>query len=237
MMDRTYDRVAVQRMPSKDGRSHTIAPSLRDVFDRISPVDTRVRVEPQKPIYSSGDEDESMYLIEAGQVKISMSSASGQDCVLAIYTTGDIFGESCFHTRKRVETATAMQPTVVRRIHRREFLQEVEKGRGTELLLRHLATRIAERQSSVFELVTLPSEKRLAKVLLNVAQKLGTQDGPYMRLDQKISHEDLSQMVGTTRPRITAFIQKFRTLGLIETSGRSLSVHMVKTREFAERDL
>lgn len=224
-------------MPThNDGRAH-LAPSLREVFDRAALADTRVRVDAQTPIYANGDEDESMYLIESGQVKLSMSSAAGKDCLLAIYTAGDVFGESCFTaSAKRFETATAMQPTVVRRASRRDFLAAVERTRATEALVAHLAKRIAERQTAVFDLVTMPSERRLAKVLLDVAEKLGTPEGPYLRLDQKISHEELSQIVGTTRPRITAFMQRFRERGLIVTLGRATSVHREKTREFAEAD-
>ncbi|MGZ8730178.1 MAG: Crp/Fnr family transcriptional regulator [Thermoanaerobaculia bacterium] len=224
-------------MPThNDGRAH-LAPSLREVFDRASLADTRMRVDAQAPIYANGDEDESMYLIESGQVKLSMSSAAGKDCLLAVYTAGDVFGESCFTaSTKRFETATAMQPTVVRRASRRDFLAAVERTRATEVLLAHLAKRIAERQTAVFDLVTMPSERRLAKVLLGVAEKLGTPEGAYLRLDQKISHEELSQIVGTTRPRITAFMQRFRERGLIVTLGRAISVHRERTREFAEAD-
>ena len=224
-------------MPTQnDGRAH-LAPSLREVFDRASLAAARVRVDAQAPIYANGDEDESMYLIESGQVKLSMSSAAGKDCLLAIYTAGDLFGESCFVApAKRFETATAMQATVVRRASRRDFLAEVERLKATEALLTHLAKRIAERQTAVFDLVTMPSERRLAKVLLGVAEKLGTADGPFLRLDQKISHEELSQIVGTTRPRITAFMQRFRERGLIQTVGRAVKVHREKTREFADAD-
>ena len=66
-------------------------------------------------------------------------------------------------------------------------------------------------------------------MLLGIAQKLGTTEGAYLRLDQKISHEELSQIVDTTRPRIAAFMQRFRTLGLIETAGRAIRVHREKT--------
>jgi CRP-like cAMP-binding protein len=228
-------------MPThNDGRAH-LAPSLREVFDRVSLADTRVRVDAQAPIYANGDEDESMYLIESGQVKLSMSSAAGKDCLLAIYTAGDVFGESCFASSlststKRFETATAMQPTVVRRASRRDFLAAVERTKATEVLLTHLARRIAERQTAVFDLVTMPSERRLAKVLLGVAEELGVAEDPYLKLDQKISHEELSQIVGTTRPRITAFIQRFRERGLVVTSGRAINVHREKLRDFAESE-
>jgi CRP/FNR family cyclic AMP-dependent transcriptional regulator len=224
-------------MPSIDGRAQAQLPSLREIFDRDSLADTRLRVDAQQSIYATGDEDDSLYLIESGQVKVSMSSASGKDCLLAIYTAGEVFGESCLTgSGKRFESAIAMRPTFVRRVSRRELLAEVERAGAWETLLRHLASRLAERQIAVFDLVTTASERRLAKVLLMFAEKLGTADGPYLRLGQSVSHEELSQVVGTTRPRVTEFMQRFRTAGLIETAGRSISVHRQRMREFLSRD-
>lgn len=232
-MNGTYDRCAVQPMPTIDGRAPSLAPSLREAFDRASAADARVRVNAQEPIYASGDEDESMYLIESGQVKVSMASAGGKDCLIAIYTKGELFGESCFTAGpKRFETATAMQPTIVRRVPRRDFIAAVERLRVTDALVQHVATRLSDRQWAVFDLVTMPSERRLAKVLLEMAEKLGTRETVYLRVDPKISHEELSQMVGTTRPRITAFMQKFRKLGLLETAGRTIIVNHPKLAQF-----
>ena len=208
-------------------------PTLRDLLHRAARNEAPVRVDAQQNIYASGDDDDAMYLIESGQVKLSMASAEGKDCLLAIYTAGEAFGESCFGAGKRFENATAMQPTVVRRASRRELLTEAERARGLETLLRHVVGRLAERQTAVFDLVTMPSQRRLAKVLLGFAEKLGTIDGSFVSLD-RVSHEDLSQMVGTTRPRITEFMQRFRTLGLIETAGRAIKVDREKTRKFLE---
>ena len=95
-MNGTYDRCAVEPMPTNDGRANMLAPSLREVFDRASAVDARYRVNAQTSIYATGDEDESLYLIDSGQVKLSMASAGGKDCLLAIYTKGEVVGESCF---------------------------------------------------------------------------------------------------------------------------------------------
>ncbi len=224
-------------MPSIDGRAHAHAPSLREIFDRDSLGDTRIRVDTQQSIYATGDADDSIYLIDSGQVKLSMASAGGKDCLLAIYADGDVFGESCFAgERKRFESAIAMRPTLVRRASRRDFLAAVQRAGSTEVLLRHIAQRLAERQSAVFDLVTTASERRLAKVLLAFADKLGTPDGPFLRLGQRISHEELSQIVGTTRPRVTAFMQRFRKAGLIETKGRSISVHRQRVLEFLAHD-
>lgn len=204
------------------------------MFSRDSLSAVRARIEAQHPIYAPGDDDDSMYLIESGQVKLTMSSEAGKDCLLAIYTTGDVFGESCFAgTEKRFESAIAMQPTVVKRASRRDFLAEVQRASAMAALVRHLATRMTERQTAVFDLVTMDAERRLAKVLLEFAEKLGKKDGPYLRIEQRISHEELSQIVGTTRPRITAFIQRFRKAGILEDSRkRSLSVHQANVRAF-----
>jgi CRP-like cAMP-binding protein len=209
------------------------ATSLRDVFDRQSLAASRMRFDAQRAIYGTGDADDALYYIDSGQVKLLMSSAEGKDCLLAVYGAGETFGESCFTGAvRRMESATAMQFTLVRRVSRRDFLAEVERAGATDALLRHVAARLEDRQIAVFDLITKDSEQRLAKILLIVAEQLGTADGSFLRLDRRISHEELSQMVGTTRPRITAFMQRFRTLGLIETAGRSISVHRQRTRAF-----
>lgn len=197
----------------------------------------RLRADAQQAIYATGDEDDAMYLIESGQVKLSMSSASGKDCVLAIYAAGDVFGESCFlDSGRRNETASAMQRTFVRKVLRRDYLAEVEKAAAMEMLLRHLALRLAERQVAVFDLVTMDAEKRLAKVLLGIAEKLGSIDGDYARVDLRISQEELSQIVGTTRPRITVFMQRFRKRGIVVTAGRSIAVHRRKALQLLDSD-
>lgn len=224
-------------MPSRNGRAQAQAPSLSDVFDNDALAGARVRVAAQESIYAAGDDDDSMYLIESGQVKLSMSSVSGKDCLIAIYSAGEVFGESCFDgAGRRRENASAMMPTVVRRALRREFLTEVQRMARTDALLQHLAGRIAERQAAVFDLVTMDSERRLAKVLLDIGRKLGSADGEYLVVDQRVSHEELSQMVGTTRPRITAFMQRFRRDGLVETTGRAIRLHVQRFIAFLERE-
>lgn len=212
------------------------APHLREVFDRY-PLVSRVRFEAHQWVYATGDDDDSLYLIDSGQVKLSMASEEGKDCLLAIYGPGEVFGESCFvRARKRNETATTMQQCLVRRAPRREFVIEVMKVGAIDTLLAHLAERLDDRQMAVFDLITIDSEQRLAKILLTFAERLGAVDGQFLRLEQRISHEELSQIVGTTRPRVTAFMQRFRALGLIDTEGRSIRVHRQRTREFLARD-
>lgn len=212
-------------------------PSLREVFNRNTLASTRVRVEGHQLVYSTGDRDDALYLVESGQVKITMASAEGKDCLLAMRGGGEVFGESCFiGDGKRGETATATTSTVVRRTSRRDVLAEVGRSATAELLLRHMAIRLAEQQMAVFDLITKDAEQRLAEVLLAFAEKFGKAEGSLLRLEHRISHEELSQIVGTTRPRITAFMQRFRKLGLIETVGRSIKVHPRRTRTYLARE-
>ena len=198
----------------------------------------QVRAEAQEPIYAHGDQDDAMYVVESGQVKLVMSSAAGNDCLLAIYAAGDVFGESCLDgTVRRAESATAMETTIIRRVARRDVLTEVERTNRCEPLLRHLARRLVERQTAVFDLITMDAAPRLAKALLQIAEKLGEDDGVFLRIEQRISHEELSQIVGTTRPRITAFMQQFRRDGLIDIAGsRTIRVHRQRMVDYLSRD-
>jgi CRP/FNR family cyclic AMP-dependent transcriptional regulator len=170
-------------------------------------------------VYTCGDHDETVYFIESGQIKLLMHAPSGQECLLAIYTAGDIFGELCLSgLGERQETATAMKKTVVRLIPCAQFFLRLSHDALLGGFVQYLAVRIADQQAVIASLVTVDSEQRLGKTLLHLARKLGQQDPRSIRIEQRITHEELSEMVGTTRPRISEFMQRFRELGLIELS-------------------
>lgn len=192
---------------------------LRDSLARQTTDSRLIRVAKQQNIYNCGDRDGMVYLIESGQVKLLMHSPKGKECMLAIYTAGDIFGELCLAgAGVRIETATAMKRSVLKMIPASGFYAHIRNNALYEGFVRHLVARIAEQQESITQLMTASSERRLGKVLLQLARKLGKQDPRSVRIEQKISHEQLSEMVGTTRPRITEFMRRFLELGLIEIS-------------------
>ncbi len=170
-------------------------------------------------VYTCGDQDQTVYFIESGQVKLLMLSPEGRECLLAIHTVGDIFGELCLsNLNARLETATAMEETVLKQIPSSRFFARLDRDKLLEGFVRYLAVRIADQQQVIANLVTVDSEQRLGKTLLQLARKLGKKDPRSIRIELKISHEELSEMVGTTRPRISMFMQRFRNLGLIETN-------------------
>jgi CRP/FNR family transcriptional regulator, cyclic AMP receptor protein len=168
-------------------------------------------------VYLCGDQDDMVYFIESGQVKIIMPSLEGKECILAIHSAGDLFGEFCLSgLGVRKETAIAMEETRLKQIPSSKFLMLLGKEQLLEGFVRYLAVRIHDQQQVITNLVTISSELRLGKTLLQLAKTLGIEDPRSIVIKLKISHEELSEMVGTTRPRISIFMQRFRNLGLIE---------------------
>jgi CRP-like cAMP-binding protein len=170
-------------------------------------------------VYICGDQDEMVYFIETGQIKLLLLSPEGKECLLAIHSSGDVFGELCLAgLGARHETATAMKETKVKQIPCAQFFARLSRDSLSEGFVRYLAVRIADQQQVIANLVTVDSEQRLGQTLLQLARTLGKKDPRSIRIELKISHEELSEMVGTTRPRISVFMQRFRNLGLIETN-------------------
>ena len=170
-------------------------------------------------VYTCGDQEEMVYFIETGQIKLLLLSPEGRECLLAIHSAGDIFGELCLSgLGARHETATAMKETTVKQITCAQFFARLSRDSLSEGFVRYLAVRIADQQQVIANLVTVDSEQRLGQTLLQLARTMGKKDPHSIRIELKISHEELSEMVGTTRPRVSLFMQRFHNLGLIETN-------------------
>ena len=172
-----------------------------------------------KYVYMTGDEIEMVYFIESGKVKLLMHSTEGKECLLAIHGTGDVFGELCLAgLAGRLETAQTMVATVIHQIPCNKFIERLSKDALLVGFIKYLTVRVADQQEVIANLVTVDSEQRLGQTLLQLARKLGKKDPRSIRIELRISHEELAAMVGTTRPRVSLFMQRFKNLGLIEMS-------------------
>src|SRR5512132_3017201 len=118
----------------------------------------------------------------------------------------------------RLETATAMKQTTLKQIPSSQFFARLSRDSLFEGFVQYLAVRIADQQQVIVNLGTVDSEQRLGKTLLQLARTMGKKDPRSIRIELRISHEELSEMVGTTRPRISLFMKRFHNLGLIETN-------------------
>jgi len=192
---------------------------LRDSLQCETLNSNAIKIASHANVYTCGDQDEMVYFIESGQVKLLMLSAEGKECLLAIHSGGDIFGELCLSgLGARLETATAMKATTLKQIPCAQFFARLSRDSLFEGFVRYLAVRIADQQQVIANLVTVDSEQRLGQTLLQLARTMGKKDPRSIRIELKISHEELSEMVGTTRPRVSLFMQRFHNLGLIETN-------------------
>jgi CRP/FNR family cyclic AMP-dependent transcriptional regulator len=177
-----------------------------------------LRIPKHSNVYVPGDEDKMIYFIVSGQVKVVIDSFEGKECLLCICSAGDLFGESCLAgLDARVEAVIAMEYTIIKKIPCETFLLALTEAQ-LRVFLRYIFGRVVEQQMFIADLTTLNSEQRLGKTLLQLSRKLGGPHSSGTIIRSKISQEELSQIVGTTRPRISAFINKFRELGLISIS-------------------
>jgi CRP/FNR family transcriptional regulator, cyclic AMP receptor protein len=190
---------------------------MRDSLLKETKNSQSIKITKHNNVYVVGDEIEMVYFIESGEIKLVMMSTEGKECTLAIHSAGDIFGELCLSgLTGRQETATAMKTTVLKRIPCDKFLERLNRDALLVGFIKYLTVRIADQQVVIANLVTVDSEQRLGKTLLQLARKLGKKDPRSIRIELRISHEELASMVGTTRPRVSMFMQRFRNLGLIE---------------------
>jgi CRP/FNR family cyclic AMP-dependent transcriptional regulator len=200
-------------------RSDPFKEQLRESLQRDTLNSHAVNIARHLNVYTCGDQDEMVYFIESGQIKLLMLSPEGKECLFAIHSAGDIFGELCLSgSGSRLETAAAMKATVLKQIPSSQFLARLSRDSLLEGFVRYLAVRIADQQQVIADLVTVDSEQRLGKTLLQLGRTLGKKDPHGLRIETKISHEELSEMVGTTRPRISMFMERFRKHGLLETN-------------------
>jgi CRP-like cAMP-binding protein len=207
--------MAIQQTPQAD----QFKQQLRDSLQRETMYSRAIKVARHANVYTCGDQDEMIYFVESGQVKLLMLSPDGKECLLAIHSEGDIFGELCLTgLGGRLETAMAMKPTTLKQISSHQFFARLSRDSLFEGYVRYLAVRVADQQQVIANLVTVDSEQRLGQTLLQLARTMGKKDPRSIRIELRITHEELSEMVGTTRPRISLFMQRFHNLGLIETN-------------------
>ena len=203
----------IQQTPKADKFKQQLRESLQH-----ETINSRsIKIAKHDHAYTCGDRDGMVYIITSGQVKLLMLSPEGKECILAIHTVGDVFGELCLsETGVRLESAVAMEETEVKQIPCSRFFERLERDSLFAGFVNYLSVRISDQQQVIANLVMVDSEQRLGQTLLHLARTLGKKDPRSIRIEHKISHEELSEMVGTTRPRVSKFMENFRALGLIE---------------------
>ncbi len=178
----------------------------------------------EQVVFSQGDAANAVYYIESGKVKLTVISEQGKEAVIALLGPSDFFGEGCLAGQaKRISTAVAMSEAEIVRIDKQTILKLIAgEPEFSEVFIAHLLGRAVRVEADLIDQLFNSSEKRLARLLLLLAN-FGKDSEPEPIIAE-ISQETLAQMIGTTRPRVSHFMNKFRKLGFISYNGR-IEVH------------
>jgi len=207
---------------------------LREAIRKNAAECRTVKIPKHRHVYTSGQRDETIYLVEIGKVKLLLPTPEGKECLLCIRAAGDIFGWMCLSGQPvRLETAVAMEDVVLKSMPARSFVSCLRRADLLESLIRFLAIRLSEQRELIAVLTTADSEHRLGEILLHLCRVLGRHNSHATHIEHRISHSELSAMVGTTRPRIGLFLQKFQSLGMVGiTPERFFVVDEAKLRQY-----
>jgi CRP/FNR family transcriptional regulator, cyclic AMP receptor protein len=198
--------------------------SLGDFLKSVNGSGTEENYRKNQNVYGQGDPADSVFYVREGKLKVCVLSGHGKEAVVALHGEGDFFGEGCL-TGQALRLATVMTITdcVVTRIPKATMVATLrDEPKLSEFFLAYVLARNARVEEDLVDQLFNSSEKRLARVLLLMAN-VG-KEAKAEPLLAKISQETLAEMIGTTRPRVSTFMNKFRKLGFIEYNG-DLKVH------------
>ena len=175
-------------------------------------------------VFSQGDSADAVFYIQKGKAKLTVVSEQGKEAVIAILGTDEFFGEGCLAGQaQRIATVTAMADSVIARLEKAAIIDVIHREPAfSELFIAHLLGRSIRVEADLVDQLFNSSEKRLARLLLLLAN-FGKEGAPETMI-AKISQETLAEMIGTTRSRVSFFMNKFRKLGFIKYNG-GIEVH------------
>ncbi len=175
-------------------------------------------------VFSQGDAGDAVFYIQKGKAKLTVVSEQGKEAVIAILGADEFFGEGCLAGQaQRMATVTAMADSVIARLEKSAIIQVIHQEPAfSEKFIAHLLGRSIRVEADLVDQLFNSSEKRLARLLLLLAN-FGKDEAPELVI-AKISQETLAEMIGTTRSRVSFFMNKFRKLGFIDYNG-GIKIH------------
>jgi len=211
-----------------------MTPKAKPLFDpksflaKVGEGKTIAEYSKSQMVFSQGDPANAVFYIQKGKVKLTVVSNAGKEAVIALLGAGDFLGEGCLAGQPlRMATATAISSSSIVRLEKEAMIRVLhEEPAFSEMFLSYVLSRNMRIEEDLVDQLFNSSEKRLARVLLLLAN-FGKENKPEPVI-AKISQETLAEMIGTTRSRVSFFMNKFRKLGFIEYNGEvngGLHVH------------
>ena len=176
-------------------------------------------------VFSQGDKADTVFYIQQGRVKVVVVSEQGKEAIVGILESGQFFGEGCLSVQQfRLSTTTALEDCVITAITKTAMLAALHaESSFSEVFMSHLLARNSRIEADLVDQLFNPSEKRLTRLLLLLAN-FG-KEGSLQPIKIQISQETLAEMIGTTRSRVSFFMNKFRKLGFISYNNGKIEVH------------
>jgi CRP/FNR family cyclic AMP-dependent transcriptional regulator len=212
------------RTPRESARRRSSAVDVRTTLSKLAEQGSVLRYRKNQAIFAQGDRADSVFYVQTGEIKLTVVSPRGKSAIIAVLRAGDFLGHGCLTGQPlRMATASTRSETSVVRIEKARLTRLLaEDAAFSGVFVSYLLTRIIRIEEDLVDRLFNSSEKRLARVLLLLAAvgKKGGADPVIPRITQ----EHLAELIGTTRARVSVFMNKFRTLGLIDYNG-GLRVH------------
>jgi CRP/FNR family transcriptional regulator, cyclic AMP receptor protein len=213
------------------GRLAAMANKPKSVFDpkaflsKIGEGRSIAKYQKAQVVFSQGELADSVFYVEDGQVKLTVVSEQGKEAVVAIVGKGEFCGEGCLAAQpRRMASATAMTDCEIMQLDKGAIIRVLhDEPTFSELFISHILARTIRVEADLIDQLFNSSEKRLARALLLLAN-FGKEGSP-QPICAKVNQETLAEMIGTTRSRVSFFMNKFRHLGFIDYNGTLLNVH------------
>ncbi len=213
------------RIPGESVLKHEASPfDPKEFLAQVGGGRTIAKYQKNQKIFSQGEAADSVFYLQKGKVKVTIVSQHGKEAVIAILGKDEFCGEGCLAGQKlRIATASAMTDCEIMRIEKEAIIQALrDQPTFSEMFLAHLLLRTIRVEEDLVDQLFNSSEKRLARALLLLAN-FGKEGRPETVI-AKVSQETLAEMIGTTRSRVSFFMNKFRKLGFIRYNG-TIEVH------------
>jgi CRP-like cAMP-binding protein len=213
-----------------ESKEAPVANPTKDMFDpkkflaKVGVGKTILEFRKNQHVFEQGEVADTIFYIQRGKVKLTVVSEQGKEAVVAILEPGQFFGEGCMNGHPlRIATTTAIEDCVITSITKGAMIAAIhDEPKFSELFMAYLLTRNSRIEEDLIDQLFNSSERRLARLLLLLAN-FGKEGSP-QPISPNISQETLAEMVGTTRSRVSYFMNKFRKLGLISYNGH-IEVH------------
>jgi len=204
-----------------------VAKPVKDMFNpktflaKVGAGKTILEFHKNQHVFEQGDVADTIFYIQRGKVKLTVVSEQGKEAVVAILEPGQFFGEGCMNGHPlRIATTTAIEDCVITSITKDAMIAAIhDEPKFSELFMAYLLTRNSRIEEDLIDQLFNSSERRLARLLLLLAN-FGKEGSP-QPISPNISQETLAEMIGTTRSRVSYFMNKFRKLGLISYNGHT----------------